>query len=140
MGLHSIFGGVGVEKLLVTSCSANQKYTVKAFQSETQISLLTNLQPLVSSNILEWKHWFSIMVGIFRVTNILEGTTLQGSWSSVMLIVQLIVHYWLKLWRDLNHPAPVVRYDNYVICGDIITCSTSQHSLWTVNRLYCQAQ
>lgn len=55
MGLHSIFGGVGVEKLLVTSCSANQKYTVKAFQSETQISLLTNLQPLVSSNILEWK-------------------------------------------------------------------------------------
>lgn len=140
MGLHSIFGGVGVEKLLVTSCSANQKYTVKAFQSETQISLLTNLQPLVSSNILEWKHWFSIMVGIFRVTNILEGTTLQGSWSSVMLIVQLIVHYWLKLWRDLNHPAPVVRYDNYVIYGDIITCSTSQHSLWTVNRLYCQAQ
>lgn len=105
-----------------------------------QISLLTNLQPLVSSNILEWKHWFSIMVGIFRVTNILEGTTLQGSWSSVMLIVQLIVHYWLKLWRDLNHPAPVVRYDNYVIYGDIITCSTSQHSLWTVNRLYCQAQ
>lgn len=140
MGLHSIFGGVGVEKLLVTSCSANQKYTVKAFQSETQISLLTNLQPLVSSNILEWKRWFSIMVGIFRVTNILEGTTLQGSWSSVMLIVQLIVHYWLKLWRDLNHPAPVVRYDNYVIYGDIITCSTSQHSLWTVNRLYCQAQ